>query len=92
MEALLSFVSIHSETYISRWIFSVTSLQHAKAGLAPATQIRVSGCFGMALAHSHGTSCDSFGGQCRYNPSPNILKYSLTIPDNFLFFVAAFQA
>jgi len=30
----------------------------------------------MALAHSRGTSCDSFGGQDRYEPSPNILTYS----------------
>jgi len=48
-----------------------------KAGLTPATQIEVSGCSGMALAHSRGTSCaaprcvpritscDSFSTQCR---------------------------
>ena len=29
----------------------------AKAGLTPATQIKVSGYSGMALAHSRGTSC-----------------------------------
>jgi len=31
--------------------------QKAKAGLTPATQIKVSGYSGMALAHSRGTSC-----------------------------------
>jgi len=61
-----------------------------KAGLRPAIQIRVSGCSGMALAHSRGTSCDSFGGQYRlpvgrhgYEPSPNILKSTPVFYDSF---------
>ena len=68
--------------------FRYLIVSEAKAGLRPATQIRVSGCSGMALVHSRGTSCvaprrppritscDSFGGQNRYEPGPNILKYS----------------
>jgi len=30
----------------------------------------------MALAHSRSTSCDSFGTQCRYESSPDILNIS----------------
>ncbi|HDJ28267.1 MAG TPA: hypothetical protein ENF28_03355 [Proteobacteria bacterium] len=64
----------------------ILRLSVANAGLTPATQIKVSGCSGMALAHSRGTSCaanhrrgDSFGTQCRYEPSLNILNVFLTI-------------
>jgi len=58
----------------------------AKAGLTPATQIRnqdVSAWLSLILAGRPWpaprcapriTSCDSFGGQYRYEPSPNILK------------------
>ncbi len=51
-----------------------------EAGLTPAQpkKGKVSGCSGMALAHSRRTSNhhrgDSFGTQCRYEPDPNILK------------------
>jgi len=53
------------------------SAKYAKVGLTPATQIKVSGYSGMALAHSRGTSCDSLGTQCLHPEH---------IPDNFLFF------
>ncbi len=52
-------------------VLKTVPTQAANAGLTPVTQIKVSGCSGMAFAHSRGTSCaanhrrgDSFGTQC----------------------------